>query len=246
MKVTHIVLVINHSEAVDTISYPLFADMDMGIYSRTTLQYHVWLKAKNGIAMLSMEKFPYPQKQSRGNEFISWTNNHSHILKCFHSFKTQLSLLSGSSYKQSVTRSLHSSKEKWTAVVIAISTSSVTFLSLCISRWWCQTWDTCLYLMVVSQSEARVSTEHEINFNIITNFWQELSKLHQYLYKNWDPTFFQAFHNIPLPGFISLWMHHNCFLEYNMTLCSNKLMPMCLSWLNNGGKWEEQRHYIAE
>ena len=31
------------------------------------------------------------------------------------------------------------------------------------SRWWRQTWDTCLYLTVVSQSEARVITEHGIN-----------------------------------------------------------------------------------
>ena len=41
----------------------------------------------------------------------------------------------------------------------------MTLLSLYISHWWCQTWDMCLYSMVVSQSEVRVGTKHEINTN---------------------------------------------------------------------------------
>ena len=55
MKVTHIVLVINHSEAVETISYPLFADLDMGIYSHAASEYHARPKAKRDIAMLSVD-----------------------------------------------------------------------------------------------------------------------------------------------------------------------------------------------
>ena len=43
----------------------------------------------------------------------------------------------------------------------------MTFLSHYISRWWLQTWDTCIYFTVVSQSEARVSTKHGIDMDII-------------------------------------------------------------------------------
>ena len=41
------------------ISYPLFADLDTGIYPHTASQYHMRLKAKRGIAILSVDKFPY-------------------------------------------------------------------------------------------------------------------------------------------------------------------------------------------
>ena len=51
---------------------------------------------------------------------------------------------------------------KWTAVGIAIVTSSMTFLCLYISRWWRQTWDMAPYFTVVNQSKARISTEHRI------------------------------------------------------------------------------------
>ena len=54
----------------DTISYPLFADADTGIYPHAAPQYHARLKAKRGIVMLSVEKFLYARKQTRGNEFI--------------------------------------------------------------------------------------------------------------------------------------------------------------------------------
>ena len=71
----------------DIISYPLFADADTGIYPHAASQYHVRPKAKRGIAMLSVDKFPYPRKQTRGNEFIPCSNNICDILKRFHSFK---------------------------------------------------------------------------------------------------------------------------------------------------------------
>ena len=48
------------------------------------------------------------------------------------------------------------------AVAIAILMSSVT-QSLNTSRWWRQTFNTCLSLTVVSQSEARINNEHGIN-----------------------------------------------------------------------------------
>ena len=48
------------------ISNPLFADADTGIYPHAASQYHARPKAKRGIAMLSVDKFPYPRKQTRG------------------------------------------------------------------------------------------------------------------------------------------------------------------------------------
>ena len=54
----------------DIISYSLFVDADMGIYSHAASQYHTQPKAKHGIAMLSVDKFPYQWKQTKGNEFI--------------------------------------------------------------------------------------------------------------------------------------------------------------------------------
>ena len=98
----------------DIISYPLFADADTGIYPHAASQYHARPKAKRGIAMLSVDKFPYPRKQTRGNEFIPCSNNICDILKRFRSFKiTAITLIwPKSPYKHSVTRSYRSSKEK--------------------------------------------------------------------------------------------------------------------------------------
>ena len=97
----------------DIISYPLFADADTGIYPQAASQYHARPKAKRGIAMLSVDKFPYPPKQTRGNEFIPYSNNICDILKRFRSFKIPAITLiwPKSSYKHSVTRSYRSGKE---------------------------------------------------------------------------------------------------------------------------------------
>ena len=63
--------------------------------------------------MLSVDKFPYPRKQTRGNEFIPCSNNICDILKRFRSFKIPAITLiwPKSSYKHSVTRSYRSGKE---------------------------------------------------------------------------------------------------------------------------------------
>ena len=68
-------------------SYPLFADADTGIYSHAVSQYHARPKAKGVITMLCVGKFSYPLKQTRGNEFIPWSNNVCHILKRVRIFK---------------------------------------------------------------------------------------------------------------------------------------------------------------
>ena len=63
--------------------------------------------------MLSVDKFPYPRKQTRGNEFIPCSNNICDILKRFRSFKFPAITLiwSKSPYKHNVTRSYRSGKE---------------------------------------------------------------------------------------------------------------------------------------
>ena len=97
----------------DLISYPMFADADTGIYPHAASQYHARPKAKRGIAMLSVDKFRYPRKQTRGNEFIPCSNNICDILKRFRSFKIPAITLiwPKSSYKHSVNRSYRSGKE---------------------------------------------------------------------------------------------------------------------------------------
>ena len=97
----------------DFISYPSFADAATGIYPHAALQYHARPKAKRGIKMLTVDKFPYTRKQTRGNEFIPWSNDLCHILKLFHNFKIPdiPFIWLKSSYKHSVTRSHRSGKE---------------------------------------------------------------------------------------------------------------------------------------
>ena len=97
----------------DIINYPLFADADTGIYPHAASQYHARPKAKRGIAMLSVDKFSYPRKQTRGNEFIPCSNNICDIPKRFRSFKipTITLIWPKSSYKHGVTRSYRSGKE---------------------------------------------------------------------------------------------------------------------------------------
>ena len=96
-----------------TISYPMFADADTGIYPHATSQYLARPKAKRGIAMLNVVKYPYPRKETRGNEFIPCSNNICDILKRFRSFKIPAITLiwPKSSYKDSVTRSYRSGNE---------------------------------------------------------------------------------------------------------------------------------------
>ena len=107
-----------------------------------------------------MDKFPYTRKQTKANEFIQWSSDLCHILKLFHNLNIPAIpfIWLKQSYKHSVTRSHRSSKGGGWRLG-----SPFTFLSLYISRWWRQTWHTRLYLTVVSQSEANVSTEHGMN-----------------------------------------------------------------------------------
>ena len=57
-------------------------------FIHTVSQYHAGLKAKRGIAMLSVDKFLYPWKQTKGNKFILFPNDVCHILKYIHRFKS--------------------------------------------------------------------------------------------------------------------------------------------------------------
>ena len=96
----------------DTISYSLFAVGDTGIYPHAASQYHARPKASRGIAMLSVDKFPHPWKQTAGNEFIPCSNDVCHILKRFRSFKTPATtfIVPKSSYKLSGARSHRNGK----------------------------------------------------------------------------------------------------------------------------------------
>ena len=89
------VVVVKLSSVKSIISYPLFADTDTGIYLHGVSQYHARPKAKRSIMMLSVDEFPYSRKKTRGNEFISCSNDGSHILHVSAALKSQLSLLSG-------------------------------------------------------------------------------------------------------------------------------------------------------
>ena len=132
-------------------------------YPHAALQYHARPRAKRGIAMLSVDKFPCLRKQTRGNEFIPCSNNICDILKRFRSLKIPAITLiwPKSPYKHSVTRSYRSGKESGRRSESPLWRHQ--WRSLYISRWWRQTWDTVPYFTVVNQSEARISTEHGIN-----------------------------------------------------------------------------------
>ena len=95
------------------ISYPFFASADTGIYPHLASQYHAWPSTARGIAMLRVDKFSYPRKQTRGNEFIPYSNNICDILKHFRSFKIPAITLiwPKSPYKHNVTMSYRSGKE---------------------------------------------------------------------------------------------------------------------------------------
>ena len=150
----------------DTISYPFFADADTGIYPHAASQYHARPKAKRGNAMLSVEKFLYPRKQTKGDEFIRCSNDGCHTIKRFRRFETQLSLFSCLNHciksvllgRIAAARTVDGGCDHR-----VISASSMTFLSLYTSRWWRQTLNTGLYFTVISQSGTIISTEHGID-----------------------------------------------------------------------------------
>ena len=72
------------------------------------------------------------------------TKRYLPMLIRFHGFKSisfNLALMIIKTQRYSV---VLQRQGKWPADGFAILTSPMTFLSLYISRWWCQTWDTCL------------------------------------------------------------------------------------------------------
>ena len=67
---------------MNIISYPLFGDADTGIHPHAESQYHAQPNVKRGIAIISVDKFPFPRKQTMDDEFITYSNNICNILKC--------------------------------------------------------------------------------------------------------------------------------------------------------------------
>ena len=140
--------------------------------------------------------------------------------------------------------------------VIAIVTSSMKFISLYISRWWHQTWDTSIYFMVVSQSEASVSTEHGIKENTewyllyhqyyISIIWLPLdAHVHKYGATKYPLSYVLLWRKIwlchhPWQWYIS-WaetVDQGCkYLWYNCNHSSNKLDKQCLTYLGPVMHW---------
>ena len=113
------------------IIYPSFASTDTEIYPHAAVQYHAWPKAKCGIALFSVDKFPYLRKQTTSNEFIPCSNDVCHFLKRFHSNKILVIPLICPKFRiniASLGRIAAARKGKWTAVRITIVTSSMTSL----------------------------------------------------------------------------------------------------------------------
>ena len=102
----------NHIHTYILLITACFADTDTGIYPHAASQYNARPKAKRGIAMVSVDKFPYPRKQTRGSEFIPSSNTICDILKRFGSFKIPAFTLVWPKwpYKHIVTRSHRSDK----------------------------------------------------------------------------------------------------------------------------------------
>ena len=110
---SHMALLVHNVLILLVIRFPLFASAKTEIYPHAALQYHARPNAKRGIAMLSVDKFPYPRKQTGGNEFIPCSNDVCQILKCFRSFKISETpfIWPKSPYKYSVARSPRSGQE---------------------------------------------------------------------------------------------------------------------------------------
>ena len=111
-------------------------------------------------------------------------------------------------HKHSVTRSYCSGKEsgrRWESPLWVV-TSSMTFLCPYISHWWRQTWDMLLYFTVVTQSEARISTEHGITLFITqsTTTWYYMLTLNPLRAK-----FFR--------GSMNIYLHFVSFLHIGTT-----------------------------
>ena len=68
------------------ISYPLFSDADTRIYPHTASQYHARPKAKSRTLLVSVDKFPFPRKETRGSEFFPCSNDVCHIRERFRNF----------------------------------------------------------------------------------------------------------------------------------------------------------------
>ena len=59
----------------------------LGIYPHAASQYHARPKTNRGIAMLSVDEFPYPRNQTRGHGFLPCSSDIYHIIKRFRNFK---------------------------------------------------------------------------------------------------------------------------------------------------------------
>ena len=81
-------IAIDNRISMNIFNHSLFADADTGFFPHEALQFHTQRKAKRSSAMLRVDKFPYPQKQTRGNNFIACSKDICHIRECFRILKS--------------------------------------------------------------------------------------------------------------------------------------------------------------
>ena len=152
------------------ISYLLFADADTEIYPHAATPYHARPKAKRGIAMLSVDKFPYPRKQTG-------VTNLSHAQRMFVKFwnvstalKSQIPLLSGLNHcintvlldRIAAARKADGGRDRHCDAISDVFFSSYfTLMTL--------NWDTCINFTVVSQV-AQLLWRHNNNRTITICF----------------------------------------------------------------------------
>ena len=81
------------------------------------IQYQVPLQAKHRITMLSVDKCPHLQKQTRGNGFIPCSNNVKPMLTDSEALNSQLCFYNGiNSCRNMVSLVLSQWKRKWLAI----------------------------------------------------------------------------------------------------------------------------------
>ena len=127
--------------------------------------------------MQNVDNSPYPRKQSKRNEFIPCLNDVCHNLNVSTALKLKLSPVACLNHRINsvllgriaAARKVDSGRDRR---VIAIITSSMTFLSPYTSQWWRQTLNTFLYFTVISQSEA--SRSWIVNSNKWVKLWSVL------------------------------------------------------------------------
>ena len=175
------------------VNYLLFVSTDTGIYTHT--KHGNATRGRSPSVVLRCSRWinsPYPRKQTKYNEFILCSSDVCHILNMFTALKSQLSFLTGVNKcintvllgRIAAARKVDGGRDRHRDVINDALLSLYIYIYLYISRWWHQTWDRCIYFMLISQPDERVGNENGIYIYIYTSFtdcqrweWIDLSNL---------------------------------------------------------------------